>query len=277
MKRLLAVGATAMVGMLGLSQPASAGNILITGHDADAHNATLFGTWGLNYLLNDGNGSARTDASARIGILGNTNTSAASYLGPYDNFFFYDLDSPTWTNAFTDNNATLVVLSGMDYVSAAGSSALNAQSAAFASYFNAGGTLFVHTEQGLGQTYYGFIPSFGGTQSNSLPGCTTESGTGACMAPTAAGTAAGHTIAQIVSANITHTRFTGVDPVFTVLSIYNNNGGAGTGSAISFGLIGGSIDGGGFGTDPGTVPVPEPTFVGLLGVSLVVALRRRRH
>lgn len=275
MRNWLPIGSIALALLAASSGPAFAGNILVTGHDTDDHQASVFMNWGLSYLLNNGVGDSSnpTNTGARIGYIGNSLANLSNYLGAYDNFAFYDLDNANWTNAFTDNNAVLVIGTGQDFVTGAGSAALNAQASAFATYFNAGGNLFVNSEQGLGQSFYGFIPSFGGTLANSLPGCTTENGTGSCMAPTAAGTAAGHTTAHLVNASITHTRFTGVDPVFTVLSTYVNNGGAGTGTAITFGLVGGRIGGGGGG---GFEQVPEPAVTLLIGAGLLAAIRRRR-
>ncbi len=260
---------------------ASAGNIIITGHDTDDHGASSYMNWALTALLNNGNGTTlpvSSQTGPRIAYLGNSSATLSSYLGFYDNFVFYDLDSPTWTNAFTDGNAVLIIGSGFDFVNAAGSAALNAQQAAFVTYFNAGGNLFVNTEQGLGQTFYGFIPSFGGTLANSLPGCSSESGTGTCMNVTAQGTTRGHTLGQIVDADITHTRFTSVSSSFEVLSTYVNSGGAGTGSAITIALFGGTATGGpGGGFDPGS-GIPEPGTLMLMGGGMlgIVALRRKR-
>lgn len=269
---------------------ANAGNIIITGHDTDDHGASAFMNWALTALVNNGNGSNVPSTSVtgpKIAYLGNSSPNLQSYFGVYDTFTFYDLDNANWTNAFTDGNTVLVIGSGADFVNSTGSAALNARQASFISFFNAGGSILVNTEQGLGQSFYGFIPSFGGTIANSLPGCTDESGNGSCMNVTAQGTARGHTISHIVNADITHTRFTTVSSSFETLSTYVNNGGAGNGSAITIALFGGQASGGSGGSGGGFTPTPDPsdpnavpepaTFATLgAGLAAVALLRRRR-
>ena len=262
---------------------ANAGNIIITGHDTDDHNASTFMNWAITALLNSGTNVAAnipttSQTGPKIGYIGNVSASLSSYLGNYDNFQFYDLDVTSggsdWKNAFTDNNDVLVIGSGLDFVNSTGSARLNAEAAAFTTYFNNDGNLFVNTEQGLGATYYDFIPNFGTTNNASLPGCSSENGSGNCMNVTAEGTARDHTIGQIVNANITHNRFNNVDPVFEVLSIYVNSGGTGTGDAITIAAFDATInEGGGFETN-----VPEPGTLAVFGLGLLGlgAYRRRK-
>lgn len=258
----------------GLSSTAMAGNILITGHDTDDHNASNYMNWGLTYLLT-GNGSVVPVApTANIGYIGNSSANLDSYLGNYDNFTFYDLDNVSWTNAFTDGNDVLVIGSGFDFIDSSGSTTMNANAGLFTTYFNNGGSLFVNTEQGMGSSFYGFIPGFGSTTNAPLPGC--SSGAPDCMQATAAGAAVGMTNALINEASITHTRFPTLDPIFQTIEFYNNNG-QGPFDAITIALRGGTIGGSSGFSNGGTVS--EPASITLLGIGiagLFAALRRRQ-
>lgn len=267
--KLRAVAAAVAVSLA--PSAAYAGNILITGHDTDDHGADSYMNWGLTYLLTGNGSSVPAAPSARVGYIGNSSPNLNSYLGNYNNTAFYDLDNTAgpnaWTNAFTDGNDVLVIGSGLDFVNSTGSARLNAAAGDFASYFNAGGSLFVNTEQGLGQGFYGFLPNFGTTTVAPLPGCTSGPG---CFVATPEGAAVGMTDALILEADITHNRFPSVDPVFTVIERYNNNGN-GPFDAVTIALRSGTIGGGGFqgGQPPVVGPIPEPSSIALLAAGLV--------
>lgn len=258
----------AVVGLLASSSIAQAGNILLTGHDTDDHLASNWMNWGLTFLTT-GNGTVvPASPTARIGYLGNSSPSLSSYLGNYSNFQFYDLDNASWTSAFTDGNAVLVIGSGLDFISNAGSTTMNAAAAQFATYFNGGGALLVNTHQGLGQSFYDFLPAVGNVNASNLTTCSSEPGDGSCMIPTAAGASIGLDLSEIVQASITHNQFSGFGPTFTSFEQY-----VPTGNAITIGLFGGRIDDGGFGGQ-----VPEPASLALVGLGMagLAAMRRRK-
>jgi hypothetical protein len=174
---------------------------------------------------------------------------------------FIDLDNAAWAStAFDGTFDILMVGSGLDAVSASGSTSLNNEAANFASFFNSGGGIFVLTDEGRGQTFYNFIPSFGSTTNNTI------SAVGAFSA-TAAGNAIGLT-EPIVDADITHSYYTGVNTsLFTVFETFNN-----TGDPVAIGLRGGAIVDGGFQN------VPEPAAIlvwSVLGLCTVVGIRFR--
>jgi hypothetical protein len=258
--------AVTLFALVGVASSVHAGSIILTGHDTDDHGASNYMNWGLTALINNGNGTViPASPTERIGYIGNSSPNLGSYLGNYNNFAFYDLDTPTWTNAFTEGNSVLVIGSGLDFVTNAGSTTLNANQSLFTNYFNAGGNLFVNTHQGIGNTFYNFLPPIGSATASNLTTCTSESGTGLCMRPTAAGTASGLALSHIVEADITHNQFSALS-AFTSLEEY-----VPTGNAITIALFSGQITGGGFTPttpSPNGPLIPEPSTLLLLGSGL---------
>ena len=271
----------ALLTVIGVAATVNAGSIILTGHDTDDHGASNYMNWGLTALVNNGNGTViPASPTQRIGYIGNSSPNLGSYLGTYNNFAFYDLDTPTWTNAFTEGNSVLVIGSGSDFVSSAGSTTLNANQSLFTNYFNGGGNLFVNTHQGLGNNFYNFLPPIGSATASNLTTCSSETGNGLCMRPTPAGAASGLALSQIVEADITHNQFSALS-AFTSLEEY-----VPTGNAITIALVGGQINGGVFTptTPPITPPngngpvVPEPSTLLLLASGVAsLGIWRFRH
>ena len=254
----------AALASLAVSSPVNAAinGVFITGHDSDEHQNAAYDRAGLDYLA-FGHAAAGAEiaqrASFTVGYLGNFNSSVATGYTTT----FIDLDLANWaTTAFNPGAFDILMIGSGGTVSfgAAGSGKLNAEAANFTSFFNGGGGIFVHTDQGLGQSFYNFIPSFGTTVNNTI------SISGAFSA-TAAGNAIGLT-EPVVDADITHSYYTGVNTsLFTVFETFNT-----TGDPVAIGLRGGSIGGGGFEN------VPEPSAIlvwGLLGLCSVAGARFR--
>ncbi|HEX2852380.1 MAG TPA: PEP-CTERM sorting domain-containing protein [Opitutaceae bacterium] len=273
-KLVLAIAGLALVAAPSVSF--AQGNIFITGHDVDDHGNSAYFAAGLDYLAYGAAASGAQIAgrsALKVGYLANSNGGTGSIAaGGYSNVTFIDLDTAGWQTTALNTGAgkfdILVIGTGADYVFAAGSTALNSfavGATSFATYFNAGGSLFVNSEQGLGQTFYNFVPSFGVASTSSI------SDVGA-FTPTAAGLAIGLTN-TIVDMDITHTTFSGVSGAFTIFETYDP-----TGAAVAIGLRNAVIDTGGGGFVPGGA-VPEPSTYGMIGAAVLVGaamLRRRK-
>jgi len=202
--------------------PAYAGTLFVSGHDADAHYNAEYINVALNYAGSTGNAAFFYNAGNYT-----SNLNAEFLASGYNhNLVGIAIGSPAYYAALAGGYSTILIGSGYDAISAAGSATLNADAGLFATFFNANGNIVSLTDQGLGQSFYNFIPSFGSTINNSIS-------TSNQFSVTAAGTNIGFT-ESIVDADITHSYFTGIDAsIFTVFETYNV-----TGDAVAFGFTG---------------------------------------
>lgn len=265
--RLTAVFAAAVVPLAAVST-VDAGSLFVTGHDADSHGNSQYIRAGLDYLAY-GHAASGAEVTARatkkVAYIGNYSYAGVVTSAGYTNTTFLNIGSGTWTSAFATGSGAanvydiLVIGSGLDAFDPSGVTELNAKASQFAAFFNNGGGLFVQTDEGSGQGFYGFIPSFGSTTNNTI----SHSGS---FSTTAAGQAIGLTEA-IVDADITHSYYTGVDTSkFTVFETFN-----GTGDAVALGIRQAAITGG----EIVAVPTPAAAAGGLVLLGGLLARRRR--
>lgn len=250
----------------GLSMGAQAGNIFITGHDSDEHNNGAYMSAGLDYLLfGTAQAGNRNRTIAHIDTFNGAGVSSA-LTGNYSVTTF-SANAAGINAALTGGYDAVLIGSG---ASTTANTALLAASGLFTTYFNGGGSLYINTDEGFGQDWFNFVPSFGTTVANTIS-------TQGIFAPTAAGLAIGLTNA-IVDADITHNYFTGVNTsLFTVFEITEQNTlGIPAGQTVALGLRAGVISSSGFGSSGN--PIPEPATLALMGLGFagLAAARRRR-
>lgn len=254
----LAIGAS-------LSMSAQAGNIFITGHDSDEHTNGAYMSAGLDFLLfGTAQSGNRNKTVAHINTFNNAGVSSA-LSGNYAVTTF-SADAAGINSALTGGFDAVLVGSGAE---SSANNALLAASGLFTTYFNGGGSVYINTDEGFGQTWFNFVPSFGTTVANTI----SVSG---IFAPTAAGSTIGLTQA-IVDADVTHNFFTGVDTsLFTILEVTEqNNANVPAGQTVALGLRAGVISSSGFGSSGN--PVPEPATLALMGLGFAgLAMARRR-
>ncbi len=226
---------------------------------------------GLDYLLFGSASNSTSRSGKTVAYIGTDLSSTPSGIGSagYSTPSFFAATPTGIASALTGGFDAVMVGSGGGSTDAAN---LAAAATAFATYFNGGGSLYINTDEGFGQTWYNFVPSFGTAVNNSISAV-------GVFAPTAAGSAIGLTD-PIVDADITHSFYDGIDTsLFTVFEVTDSVSSFGTnnGKPVAFGLRAGTIGDGGFVGGEGTVPEPGPLLLvgaGLLGWAATRRMRR---
>jgi hypothetical protein len=270
-RKLLTVAAIAMLGVTASAGQAAAGSIYLTGHDVLLHSGQNdYDNIILDYLR--GAGTATEIAAGDYDILllrgftGGVGTVGVTTLEGFGTITTIDIET------LTDDAALLAAAAGKDVIvipdhtscggcdlTTADADILEARSAAFTAYFNAGGDLFVGSGAS-DTTFYNFLPP--SAVASGLP-----IGGSSGFTATAAGVSIG-ILPNMINGFPTHNRFASFAPVFTVFETRGDE-------IISIGARDARIVDDVI-VDTGTVP--EPVTMALVGVGLAgfAASRRRR-
>jgi hypothetical protein len=290
------VGVTALAALLSFTNQASAGSIFLSGHDILLHSGqNSYDNTILDYLRGDGTASEIAAGSYDIllvrgfsGFVGTVGTNTLEGFGTITTREIEDFSGAGGAAALTAALAGIEVLVIPDHVSCGGcdltdadADILEARSGEIASFFNAGGDLFVGSGAS-DTTFYNFLPP--GAVASGLP----IGGSSGFECP-AAGVAIGINCAAFGVSSIngfpTHNRFVGFDPDFTVFEIHPRGAGTADDEIISIGIRDARIvddiivvdEDDGTTDDDGT-PVPEPATLAMLALGVVgIGAARRRQ
>jgi hypothetical protein len=245
---------------------ANAGALFVTGHDSDEHNNGAYMAAGLDFLMFGTASTSGPRSGKSIAYIGTDQGAVPSNLSGtgYSSVTYVDADnSSAITTALSGSYDAIMIGSGGN---SSHRNNLFANAANFTSYFNNDGALYINTDEGFGQTWYDFVPTFGTTTNNTIS-------TSGVFDPTAEGLAIGLTN-PIVDADITHSYYTGVnETLFTVFERQDPAFWSGSNNPVAFGATDLVIGGGGE-----FESVSEPGSLALVGIGIAgfAAIRRRR-
>lgn len=229
--------------------PAMAGSLYLTGHDVLLHSGQRgYGNVILDFLRGAGTPSEIAEADYDIAYLTNGGCSSpgGSWAGSVTTYNASALDDAGWAEVFSKD---AVVVPWAPCFSVASRAAFNARSAQLATYFNAGGDLWMNSS--IGETdYYAVLPPSVLSTGTSISGSTG-------FTATAPGVVIGIT-STMINGFPTHNNFT---TVASALTVFEEK----TGVPISVGVSDATLSGGGINTDDTpAIPVPTLSFWGLL-------------